>query len=272
MFILTVPDTESAIALKELIEANLNREVATIEENKLWTTGSESRRQLKDLWELCLLNNIPLPEQVSFKCQLPFPRREREADGEPQIWVSCLSAYNNGYLHGLWIDASQDAESIEEDINWMLSWSPMRDFEPCEEWAIHDFEMAGFEISEWQDLETVAKLGEFIAANDEDYIKAFSEFINFRGSFYHNSFEDAIEQFETAYVGVFESKDHFVEDFYRTTLNQLEKFCIGASTADQYIDYEKVINDLECMGYGFVDLGIKVTRHEAIHQIAVFEP
>jgi Antirestriction protein (ArdA) len=26
---------------------------------------------------------------------------------EPRIYVACLAAYNNGYLHGAWIDAIQ---------------------------------------------------------------------------------------------------------------------------------------------------------------------
>ena len=34
----------------------------------------------------------------------------------PQIWVGCLSAYNNGYLHGKWIDAAQSPENIKLEI------------------------------------------------------------------------------------------------------------------------------------------------------------
>lgn len=29
-----------------------------------------------------------------------------------KIYVACLAAYNNGYLHGEWIDATQDVDSI----------------------------------------------------------------------------------------------------------------------------------------------------------------
>ncbi len=28
--------------------------------------------------------------------------------------VACLAAYNNGYLHGAWIDTDQDAEDIDQ--------------------------------------------------------------------------------------------------------------------------------------------------------------
>ena len=27
---------------------------------------------------------------------------------EPRIYVACLAAYNNGHLHGAWIDAAQE--------------------------------------------------------------------------------------------------------------------------------------------------------------------
>jgi antirestriction protein len=31
---------------------------------------------------------------------------------EPRIYVACLAAYNNGNLHGAWIDATQGEWSI----------------------------------------------------------------------------------------------------------------------------------------------------------------
>lgn len=42
--------------------------------------------------------------------------------------MACLAAYNNGKLHGCWIDAIQD------QINSMLASSPEED---AEEYAIH---------------------------------------------------------------------------------------------------------------------------------------
>lgn len=38
----------------------------------------------------------------------------------PRIYVASLSDYNNGLLHGVWIDAAQDADSIRDEINAML--------------------------------------------------------------------------------------------------------------------------------------------------------
>ncbi len=54
----------------------------------------------------------------------------------PKIYIACLAAYNNGYLHGKWIDATQDVDSIYSNIRNVLASSPIPD---AEEWAIHDY-------------------------------------------------------------------------------------------------------------------------------------
>jgi antirestriction protein len=121
----------------------------------------------KTAMKLAEVQNVVIENQV---CKLPFPAHEREYSDEntPKIYVACLSAYNAGHLHGLWIDATQDAEEIEEDINWMLSWSPVRDTETCEEWAIHDYEnFDEISISEHQDLETISIFANAICEHGE---------------------------------------------------------------------------------------------------------
>lgn len=56
---------------------------------------------------------------------------------EPQIYVACLAAYNNGHLHGAWIDAAQEPWAIYDAVRVMLAASPIAG---AEEWAIHDYE------------------------------------------------------------------------------------------------------------------------------------
>lgn len=51
----------------------------------------------------------------------------------PRIYVACLAAYNNGRLHGRWIDANTPDE-IWREVSAMLRASPEPD---AEEWAIH---------------------------------------------------------------------------------------------------------------------------------------
>lgn len=79
---------------------------------------------------------------------------------QPRIYVACLAAYNNGYLHGAWIDAAHEPWSLWQDVQVMLAASPIAG---AEEWAIHDSTgFAGVRISEHEGFETVAELAAFI--------------------------------------------------------------------------------------------------------------
>ena len=69
------------------------------------------------------------------------PQALPAGETEPvRIYVACLAAYNNGVLHGRWIDAARGEDHIWEETRAMLAASPIPD---AEEWAIHDYE--GFE-------------------------------------------------------------------------------------------------------------------------------
>ena len=48
-----------------------------------------------------------------------------DQQGEIRIYVACLAAYNNGILHGCWIDAEQEPDEIRSGINEMLKASPI---------------------------------------------------------------------------------------------------------------------------------------------------
>lgn len=62
------------------------------------------------------------------------PQSADRLEDTPHIYVACLAAYNNGKLHGAWIDATQAPETIREAIQAMLKASPEPD---AEEWAVH---------------------------------------------------------------------------------------------------------------------------------------
>ena len=82
----------------------------------------------------------------------------------PRIYVACLAAYNNGRLHGAWIDAAQGAWGIWEDVRAMLAASPI---EGAEEYAIHDHEgFEGIPIAECTGFEEVAALAAFGGVRD----------------------------------------------------------------------------------------------------------
>ena len=73
---------------------------------------------------------------------------------EPRIYAACLSAYNNGHLHGCWIRAAQDPDLIHDEIHEMLATSPSPQ---AEEWAIHDYEgFAPHDVCESNNIPTIA--------------------------------------------------------------------------------------------------------------------
>jgi len=82
---------------------------------------------------------------------------------QPRIYVACLAAYNNGYLHGAWIDAAQEPWAIYDAVRVMLSASPI---EGAEEWAIHDYEgFGGVRIEEYASFDRVSELAAFLAVS-----------------------------------------------------------------------------------------------------------
>lgn len=77
-----------------------------------------------------------------------------------RVYMACLASYNNGILHGRWIDATQGIEHLQNELALMLSSSPIPH---AEEHALHDYE--GFEnlpLSEWESLEHIVELADFI--------------------------------------------------------------------------------------------------------------
>lgn len=79
---------------------------------------------------------------------------------EPKIYVADLAAYNNGYLHGVWINAAQAVDGIQEQINAMLAASPVPD---AEEYAIHDYEgFEGYALGEYEGIDTAHEIACFI--------------------------------------------------------------------------------------------------------------
>lgn len=185
------------------------------------------------------------------KCRLPFPRHERECTDEntPKIYVACLSAYNNGHLHGLWIDATQDADEIQEDIKWMLSWSPVVHEQACEEWAIHDYEnWMGIKIDEYEDISKVAELATVL----EEHGKPFAIYYNYYGN------DVTVEDFEEYYLGLYESKEDFVYQQWDECgqLKELEKLGISS----YYINWEGIANDW------FIDSYLSIeTSYQEVH-------
>ncbi len=150
-----------------------------------------------------------------------------ETTDKIEIYVACLASYNNGILHGAWIDANQDVGSIHDEIRAMLQASPMRG---AEEYAIHDTQ--GFErvaISEYQSIETVVEIAGFISEHGMVGAKLME---------HYNNIEDAKTSMEGHYAGVYASLAEFAEEITEATTEI-------PNSLSFYIDYERMAHDLE---------------------------
>lgn len=76
----------------------------------------------------------------------------------PAIYAASLADYNNGLLHGAWLDATLPPQELERQVADMLAASPTtrRTGEVAEEWAIHDTEgFVGIRIGPHEALDDV---------------------------------------------------------------------------------------------------------------------
>jgi antirestriction protein len=169
----------------------------------------------------------------------------------PRIYVACLAAYNNGILHGEWIDADQSADEIHEAVRRMLVASPQPG---AEEWAIHDFEGFGeLRLGEYESLERIADIAVGIA----EHGPAFTAWLSY------DSDRDPVDMsaFEDAYRGEWDSLRAYAEDYAEST---------GMYDAAEKLGSPYVVVDIDMLTR---DLDIELyTVESGHHSVYVFDP
>ncbi len=162
------------------------------------------------------------------------------SEGCPRIYIACLAAYNNGYLHGCWVDAARDADAILSEISKMLDASPIDD---AEEWAIHDHEgFEGVTIHEYAGIEKVALIGEYVAERGRLGAKVLEHC--------DGDLDEAHAAFDN-YAGAYASLADFAQDLVGETTDIPENLV-------SYIDYSAIARDMELNGDVFsVELGFE---------------
>ena len=165
----------------------------------------------------------------------------------PRIYVACLAAYNNSHLHGAWIDATQDAWGIWNDISAMLAASPIPD---AEEHAIHDHEgFEGISISEYTGIETVAKLAAFIAEHGALGAAIYNDLGGDLG--------EATEAMTERYLGCYTSLADYMQEVTEESMTIPEAL-------QYYINWEAMARDAEMSG----DVTTIRTAHDEVHVFA----
>ncbi len=158
----------------------------------------------------------------------------------PKIYVACLAAYNNGKLHGHWIDATQDIDALQDAVNQILASSPITN---AEEWAIHDYEdFGGSYVHEYAGLEAVAAYAAFIAEHD---ILGGAVLDQTSGDI-----EEASRLLEECYHGEHESEADFAQSITEDTSTIPENLAC-------YIDYERMARDLFICDFFSIEINYK---------------
>ena len=163
---------------------------------------------------------------------------------EIRIYVADLAAYNNGMLHGVWIDACKDLETIKDQIKDMLKNSPEED---AEEYAIHDHEgFEGYSVSEWSGIDELHEVACFIEENPGIGGALLSQFCD--------NLEEARQAIEDNYQGCYESLADYAEELTTSTSEVPEHL-------SYYIDYDRMGRDMEMSG----DIFTIQTAYNEVH-------
>lgn len=133
--------------------------------------------------------------------------RERHQELHPRIWIGSLADYNNGVLHGDWVDAAVDDEELVEAAKRIVASSETPD---AEEYAIFDYDEFGdFKVGEYEQLRLVAKVARGIA----EHGPAFAVWAEL-----HDADPDMLDTFEDSYLGEYDS----AEDWAREVLDEAD--------------------------------------------------
>jgi antirestriction protein len=166
---------------------------------------------------------------------------------QPRIYVACLAAYNSGYLHGAWIDATTDEWAMWARIEKMLVSSPVPN---GEEWAIHDYEgFGGLTISEHAGLARIAEIAGFVAELGELGAEVLDHVFG--------DTDQARELMEGCYLGCHDSLADYLQELTEETVDIPEAL-------RRYIDWEAMAHDALMSG----DLFTIVDAYAQVHVFA----
>ena len=179
-----------------------------------------------------------------------------------RIYVACLASYNEGILHGVWIDVDgMDADDIQAEVDKLLLSSkfpnvrvtcPVCDGDPgdvycgtcdgdgevpsAEEWAIHDHEGFGGLVDEGTDFETIAEWSRLLGEHGQAYV-AYMDHI---GAHYATE-----SHFEESYCGEYDSEQAYAENYLDEAYNLDDMMGDLAC----YFDYDKFAHDMFLDGH-----------------------
>ena len=142
------------------------------------------------------------PEERAEQATTP----EHDTSVPPSIWVGSLADYNNGDLHGRWVDAARDPDDIHRDIRAMLASGPAAARgESPEEWGIFDHEGFGaLRIDQYESIDYVSR----VARGITEHGPAFAAWADVMQD------EELLDGFADAYLGHHDSLESYAENWF----------------------------------------------------------
>lgn len=129
---------------------------------------------------------------------------ERQSTRTPRVWIGSLADYNNGTLHGDWVDAAVDEEDLIVAAQRILATSEEPD---AEEYAIFDYDDFGdFKVDQYEHLDLVAK----VARGIQEHGDAFAAWAQL-----HDADRDRLDTFEDSYLGEYDSPEDWARGDHR---------------------------------------------------------
>ncbi|MGH3992463.1 MAG: antirestriction protein ArdA [Pseudonocardiaceae bacterium] len=127
---------------------------------------------------------------------------ERVKQCEPRIYVADTTSAQRGISHGLWIDADQEPNELDDDVAAMLASSPTPD---ATEWAVQATEdFAGLDLHDYTDTTLISLLAKGVA----EHGFAYSAWVAINGT------DDRVvlERFNDFYVGSYENAEAWMRE------------------------------------------------------------
>lgn len=157
---------------------------------------------------------------------------------EFKIYAACLAAYNNGILHGAWIDCLDGENEVMEQIQAMLKASPEPD---AEEWAIHDCDFEGYPVSEGESIAKLCDIAERANKLERDCSPMGKLFMKLVSEYGPDYAEQIIEE---GYMGTAENDEAWVSQF----LDDMGYFRDIPQQIADYFDFRAFYRDMELNG------------------------
>lgn len=155
-----------------------------------------------------------------------------------RIYAASLSDYNGGILHGVWVDVT-DKATMWDEINAMLAASPTAKSEGCpaEEWAMHDYELEGLNLStEHPDLDELVAIKDAYEEHGEPYLQWVA---------HDPQYNTDPSDFQDQFRGEWDSLADYVQDFWEQSGWKEEGEWYHPS---HYVDWERLAHDWEVNG------------------------